>query len=92
MVRGKYFSLESNFNLREIDPSTLQESIHYKTKRYEKKCDVIRQKLNMIHSCIEGKPEDIHNSVINQICDVNTLQFLVHGTTSIKSFQFLLLL
>ena len=73
MVRGKYFSLESNFNLREIDPSTLQKSIHCKIKRYEKKCNVteyiegIRQELNMIHSCIEGKPEDMHNSAINQI-------------------------
>ena len=37
LVRGKYFSLESNFNLREIDPSTLQKSIHYKTKRYKYK-------------------------------------------------------
>ena len=52
----------------------------------------IRQELNMVHSCIEGKPEDMHNSAINQICDVKTLQFLVHETTSIKSFQFLLLL
>ena len=52
----------------------------------------IRQELNMVHSCIKGKAEDLHNSAIKQICDVKTLQFLVHETISIKTFQFLLLL